>query len=291
MLPAKLDRIMLATDFTESSTRAQAYAVALANRYAARLLVVHILDITLTAYNPEASIGLAMQTLRKRAEEGMQRVMREVQGQVSAVESVVREGEPPAEIIRAAQELDADLIVMGTSGAHGLKRVVLGSAAETVVHRAKTAVLTVGPHVPLPPSHPLRFHNILCATDLRPDSRAAVNFSFSLAESENSGAEVTLVHVTPGSPREPSGQQLVDARLQAALEEYIPKSATSGWHAQARVLHGDPAKEIRHLIECNQVDLAVLAAHRSSIWSTHLLEGPAYQVMAEAPCPVLTLCA
>lgn len=290
MLPAKLQRIMLTTDFTEASAGAQAYAVALARRYTAKLYVVHVLDITITAYNPEATIGLAMETLRQRADLGMKCVMEEMLKQNISAEAVMREGEPPTEIIRTARELQADLIVMGTSGAHGLKRIVLGSVAETVVHRSQTAVLTVGPHVPPPPEGPLHFHHILCATDLRPASRYAVTYSFSLAEAENAGAEVTLVHVAPDTTHNPAEQHLVDNRLQAALDEYIPKDTGGRWSANSMVVHGEPAKEMQHLIEGNHADLAVLGAHRSSIWSTHLLEGPAYRIMAEAKCPVLTLC-
>ncbi|MHB1022089.1 MAG: universal stress protein [Acidobacteriaceae bacterium] len=291
MLPVKMQHIMLATDFTEASAGAQAYAIALARRYAAKLFVVHVLDITVTAYNPEATIGPAMETLRQHASAGMKRVMEEVQKQNIAAEALMPEGEPPTEIIRTARELQADLVVMGTSGAHGLKRIVLGSVAETVVHRAQCAVLTVGPHVPPPPQGPLHFHHILCATDLRPDSRYAIDYSFSLAEAENAGTAVTLVHVAPDTSHNPAEQHIVDDRLEAALKEYIPRDTGSRWSANSMVVHGEPAREMQHLIEGNHVDLAVLGAHRSSIWSTHLLEGPAYRLMAEAKCPVLTLCA
>jgi nucleotide-binding universal stress UspA family protein len=57
------------------------------------------------------------------------------------------EGDPAAEIIRAAQETGAELIVMGTHGRTGLQRLLMGSVAEQVLRKASCPVLTVkAPH-------------------------------------------------------------------------------------------------------------------------------------------------
>ena len=53
----------------------------------------------------------------------------------------VREGEPADEIVRAAEEAGADLIVVGTRGMTGLRRLLLGSVARRVLYRAKCSVL------------------------------------------------------------------------------------------------------------------------------------------------------
>ncbi len=60
-------------------------------------------------------------------------------------EIVVRAGDPALEIIRAANDLDADLIVMATHGRTGIQHFLLGSVAERVVREAERPVLTVRP--------------------------------------------------------------------------------------------------------------------------------------------------
>jgi nucleotide-binding universal stress UspA family protein len=57
----------------------------------------------------------------------------------------VREGMPPAEIIRYARDISIDMIVMGTHGYSGLEHAIIGSVAENVVRRAPCPVLTVHP--------------------------------------------------------------------------------------------------------------------------------------------------
>ena len=69
-------------------------------------------------------------------------VTEEVHGQVLA-DSLVRSGSPAIEIIAAAKELDADVIVISTHGYTGLTHVFLGSVAEHVVRRAPCPVLVV----------------------------------------------------------------------------------------------------------------------------------------------------
>jgi nucleotide-binding universal stress UspA family protein len=64
------------------------------------------------------------------------------------VESVVREGDAAAEILRAAEELRCDLIVMGTHGRTGLGRLLMGSVAEAVLRRAPCAVLAIRAALP-----------------------------------------------------------------------------------------------------------------------------------------------
>ncbi|HVN63099.1 MAG TPA: universal stress protein [Candidatus Binataceae bacterium] len=63
----------------------------------------------------------------------------------AATEIVVREGDPAAEIIHAAKEFKADLIVMATHGRTGVDHMLLGSVAERVVREARRPVLTVHP--------------------------------------------------------------------------------------------------------------------------------------------------
>jgi nucleotide-binding universal stress UspA family protein len=138
MLP--VHTILHPTDFSEQSGHAFEPAGALARDYGARLIVLHVAEPpflihgeTLLPPDPEILSGEAKAQLDRL----------EVPVANVRAERRLKEGDPAAEILRAAREALADLIVMGTHGRTGLVRLLMGSVAEQVVRKAPCPVLTV----------------------------------------------------------------------------------------------------------------------------------------------------
>ncbi len=135
-------RILVPIDFSDNAQKALRYAISLANRFGARITLLHV--IKQVVYPTEMGImmtnGLfAATALRKRLAELAQKFVPEsVRGK-----TLVRGGEPWDEIAAVARQTKADLIVCTTHGYTGLKHVVLGSTAERVVRHAPCPVLTV----------------------------------------------------------------------------------------------------------------------------------------------------
>lgn len=76
------------------------------------------------------------------------------------------EGSIVDQILKRAAELDADLIVMGTEGLGGVKRLLLGSVTTTALHRASCPVMTVGPPAEdRRPDEPVAFSGLSVATN------------------------------------------------------------------------------------------------------------------------------
>jgi nucleotide-binding universal stress UspA family protein len=129
------------TDFSEHSRHAFQLASALARDYGARLVVLHVATPPVSAYGGVMTPPPAPPDWRREAREQLL--------QVGAPESGVRverqfeEGDPVTEILRAARESNADLIVMGTHGRTGVGRLLMGSVAEQVVRKASCPVLTL----------------------------------------------------------------------------------------------------------------------------------------------------
>jgi nucleotide-binding universal stress UspA family protein len=128
------------TDFSERSTYAFHLACALARDYGARLVLLHVTTTPTIGYgegllppDPELFVQEAREQLHRLAVPD---------GNVRA-EHRLEEGEPVTEILRVAQEIHADLIVLGTHGRAGLGRLLMGSVAEQVVRKATCPVLTV----------------------------------------------------------------------------------------------------------------------------------------------------
>ena len=106
---------------------------------------------------------------------------------------VAESGDPQTTIVDQAISNSADLIVMGTHGRRGFKRLLLGSVTEAVLHEAPCPVLTVPPHAPAAASESVTFKRILCPIDFSPSALQALGFALDLARQAD--GRVTLLHV------------------------------------------------------------------------------------------------
>jgi len=144
--------ILHPTDFSEQSEYALRLACALARDHGAHLIVLHVA--------PPPVIASAEGVFHSEPEyclEPLREQLHQLQTpDVGRVDRRVEEGEPEDEILRVAQESNADLIVMGTHGRTGLDRLLLGSVAEQVVRQASCPVMTVKTPIPAAAASPVQ---------------------------------------------------------------------------------------------------------------------------------------
>src|SRR5262245_12944554 len=146
MLP--LHTILHPTDFSERSRNALHLACALARDYGARLVILHVAALP-TVVSAEGVLPPDPELLYREAKEQLGRL--EVPDANVRVERRFEEGVPVTVILHVAEEIHADLIVMGTHGRTGLARLLMGSVAEQVVRKASCPVLIVTtPFAPAP---------------------------------------------------------------------------------------------------------------------------------------------
>ncbi|HET7503507.1 MAG TPA: universal stress protein [Kofleriaceae bacterium] len=139
MIPAN---ILVPIDFSPCSVRALDYACALAGKLGAKVHVVNALGTML----PELSVALTDQmiaTLRHNNTEALARLIEPRRAVARFGDARIVDDDPRDAILKAARELHADLIVIGTHGRRGLSRMLLGSVAEAVLRRASCPVLAV----------------------------------------------------------------------------------------------------------------------------------------------------
>lgn len=137
----RMHRILVAVDFGDTSGHAFDYALSLARVFKAKVLVFHILeDPVLYAATTDSSFPEAYE----RVMQGNLEKLVQCHGSEGVeVDSEMTSGSPYDEIIRKANEWEADLIVMGTHGRGPVKHILLGSVAEKVIRKAGCPVLTV----------------------------------------------------------------------------------------------------------------------------------------------------
>ena len=138
--------ILMPSDFSECSAEAARAARRLAEHFGSSLTVLHVLDEP-AAFDPmfrgEVPVELLRGRMEEYAREGMERFVRTHFEGLPGVTTLTASGVPYREIVRAARETGAGLIVLGTHGRTGVEHVIFGSTAEKVVRMAPCPVLSV----------------------------------------------------------------------------------------------------------------------------------------------------
>ncbi len=134
------ERIAIATDGSDSVSRAVDVALNLAERFDAEVHALSIVDAGEVESSPAAVREDLREALSTQAAEALESVSERAGERVT---TAVREGRPAAEITAYARENDIDVVATGTRGRHGENRFLIGSVAERVVRTCPVPVLTV----------------------------------------------------------------------------------------------------------------------------------------------------
>ncbi len=135
--------ILLAVDFSDDAEQVINKALDMARRNAATLSLIHVVEYTSSMYAGDIPLPEDLDLDRRLAEQAEQKLARLAQELgVPEAEQRVEIGVPKREIVRVAEEIGADLIVIGSHGRHGLQ-LLLGSTANGVLHQAPCDVLAV----------------------------------------------------------------------------------------------------------------------------------------------------
>ena len=133
------------TDFSAPSLKALDFAVPLAAKFGAEVILLHVVEPVTYADNllSPGEIEQVRAGTRRQRKKILDAIIRDkVDREITSV-TLVTIGKPHEEIIQAAKSMRADMIIIATHGYTGLKHVWLGSTTEKVVRRAQCPVLTV----------------------------------------------------------------------------------------------------------------------------------------------------
>ncbi|MFC5051374.1 universal stress protein [Rubritalea spongiae] len=141
--------MLVAVDFSKGSEKVLEAATRMAKALGEQVYLVHVIDDTplYTMYGMYPEEAPAMMEYRGLAQEKAKELLSESQGKLSAagvaVQRKILDGKPQDAILAFADEVDADLVVVGTHGHSAIGSVLMGSVSSGLVRQAQVPVLVV----------------------------------------------------------------------------------------------------------------------------------------------------
>jgi nucleotide-binding universal stress UspA family protein len=285
--------ILFAADFSDPSQEAFRTACSLAVEGRTRLHVLYVNEPHWVPEDPtflgQAGVQFYEASTDRGREARMKQELRSTYAEIPIeVEYHVKEGDPAAEIVRTADAIRADLIVVGTHGRTGLSWVLAGSVACAVMQRAGCPVLAV--HSSGQTRSAEGIASILHPTDFSERSDAALRVARELAR--DLGVRLDLLHVAPFDVYIHDMNVPVDLTAsRSALEDLRRRVDGSDlkYPVECRLSQGDPAEQIlRRAGELNP-GMIVMGTHGRTGLGRLLFGNVAEYVLPRASCPVLVV--
>ena len=275
-----LKNLLWATDFSAASLGMLPYVASLARRRESKVFIVHVLTPhPYPLVTPEA--WPYSDQLRGAAENYLENLANSEQLSGIEHEPILERGEVAESLNRVIKDRKIDMAIVATHARRGLSHFLLGSVAEQMWRTATCPILTVGPAAALPVGVLVQPKHILYPSDLSNESLAAAPYAQAFATED--AARVTALHIIP----ETLG---ASAKLFArAWREEVASFIPSGVEVQCRVEPGCPAEAILRVAREEKAGLIVMGVRSARQMAEEPRSNVAYQVVAEAECPVLTI--
>ena len=275
---ARFERILVATDGSSFSADAVKVAIAMCVKSGA-----HLYPFNMVLTNPEYE-ALAPELVEKASEDVkayLESVITEAGRQGVGSTMLMRLGDrPDVEIAAAAEEINADLVVMGQQGRRGLARMMVGDATLRVIGSAICSVLSV------PVGAGMWYNRILLGTDGSRFADAAAVSAVKIAHC--CAAPITVVSALVPShseARQGEGRKAVE-RTTAQLKQELNQC---GLDVDGIALAGEADDVIIKLAEEKHADLIVVGTHGRTGFGKVLLGSVSERVIGKAKCAVLVV--
>jgi nucleotide-binding universal stress UspA family protein len=245
-------KIVVPTDFSENARHALKYADALAGTLQAEIVLLHVYTPAVPRTNPaypliQEEITRHINELHKRLSDWCS----DIWDPAKTHSKMVVTGDTVQEIVRAAEQLKADLIVMGTKGASGLQKILFGSNTASVIGKAPCPVLAVPEKAAIAP-----FKRIVFATDYHEEDMTILKSLARLIEVLQ--AELMIVHVS--KTKRKSERDLIKQFSKAVAQETGMKQPF--YYVMP---HTDVKKGLNQFLDSSGADLLVMSTRDRGI--------------------------
>lgn len=216
-----MKKILVPTDFSNEAETALKVAAQIAKKFDSEIFLLHMLELPLDLIDPSSprNSGDLPEALffMKLAHQRFSEVMKKDYLKGIKVHETVEFHEAFDGIMEISKKHDCDVIIMGSSGADGLKEIFIGSNTEKVVRHSEIPVLVIKKEIPI-----FEVKKFVFATDLNPETIPTFKQAISFAHKLNSTVELVMVN-TPG-------KFITTRDIDLKLETYSEGIASEDFH-------------------------------------------------------------
>jgi nucleotide-binding universal stress UspA family protein len=286
MREIRIDRVLVATDFSAACTAPLAHGVGVARHFGATVYVAHVIPSSAYSMIPLDERDPALEKIRAHAKESMAAIGALPILQGVNYEFLVDHGDLWPTLSRMADEHKVSLLVIGTHGRRAIEKLLMGSLAEEILRRSPYPVLMVGPETQTTET---TIRNILFATDFSAESEPAMHFACFFAKSY--GANLRFLHVADAARMDPLSATTTSSQYFSQRMAQIHWTVPEEVKPEFFVMGGLPSERILTLSEQFQSDLVVLGVRGTTFpkLAAHLPGPTAYDVVSHSRCPVLVV--
>jgi len=286
----RLKSVLVPTDFSATSQKALRHAVAIARHYGAKVCLAHVVSSLTISVAGRGALKTAIEAARRDARQLENELLERGALKDLRYEVIVRQGDVWEELDKLIRQEEVDLLVLGTRGRRGVRKLLLGSVAEQIYHCATCPVLTVGPSA----YQESRVDNVLphptylFPTDFDEASLCALPLAISFAN--HVPAKLALLHVV-------RTRRVADSFLSTAtLQQLQELTLGIGLKVQPEFVAefgpaGPVSEKILQTAAKLKVDLIIMGSRRFThpTAASHRPWATAYEVVCGAGCPVVTI--
>jgi nucleotide-binding universal stress UspA family protein len=287
----RIEKILLPLDFISLPLHLVHQTAALAHHFKAEIVLLHV--VTDLSYPAGVFEDRNEQVAKDLLEEVIARAQRKLDTSLQdelkglTIKRVMRRGDPAYEIVHAAHEESAGLVMIPASRGGAFQQFLLGSVTAKVLHHCGCPVWT-GSHLEDGALRKFAVQNVICAVDFGEHSAHTVSWAAQMASDFN--AKLILAHATPGVEIYGPGGSLIDNRMKtelesAAAEKMIQLQQEVGIQVETLIESGDAPAVLKRLAQQANADLMVLGTRPIG----DRLRSGGYAIICESPIPVLSV--
>lgn len=270
-----INRILVPTDFSPAANNALAYACMLGNLTQAEINVLHVFNVPVVdPYMPAETMETMLLEIKKAAEENLQKTLGEANYPNIKGECLL--GFVTDDIANYANDKSVDMIVMGTTGASGMKEVLFGSNASGVMSKAHIKVLSV------PASY--TSHNkpakICYASDFTGNEEMRCLVFADLAKAW--GCSLEVLHIKSDEPT-------FTSEAPAAIFEKIKAKIAHDDMRFEEIVSNDVTAAIETYVQSTGADILGMAMHKRTLFERIFNKSKTKEIAHHASIPLITL--
>jgi nucleotide-binding universal stress UspA family protein len=281
MIHFQSSKILVPVDFSETSLLAFRHAAYLAHRTQASLHILHVINTPFMSQNMFLPVVNIEDTgaIEQKVMEKLVQLAEEMKSEFHVeTESIIRSGSPATEIVKAAKEIKASMVVMGTHGYSPIQEIMIGSVALKVITRAPCPTMMMRSEA----THQ-GYANLIMPLDDTTNSRQKVNYVIEMAH--RVGAKVhALGMLTDGEKQDKPGMEVILHEVQTIARE-------KGVSVQTELIEKVKNRATATVRYCNdhQGDLIVIMTDQDAELSGLFLGPYSQQIIHLSKVPVIAI--